>query len=338
VYLNKVRNVCQALPRTIDYIGRHGQREQSRAGEVLVAPTPMITMTEKPCERVLFSTIRDANPFFHLAEAIWMLAGRSDAIFLLPFVKQFKEYAETNGNVHDAYGRRWRSGFGFDQLDAVVQKLITNKYDRQAVIAMWDPRPGYHDDLLGRWRSRPCNTTIFLRVNENNLDLTVACRSNDMLWGCHGSNAVHFSILQEYLAARIDTGIGTMYQLSNNAHIYLDKLEEVSRRIPSDSYDSIIYALTDDRYTERWVRSLPMFIEPDSIDNDIETFMINLERGDLHMKDYDNSWFYDVLSLAFMAHSQFKSKRYDVAINLAKQIAAEDWSIAMTEWIQRRAK
>jgi thymidylate synthase len=336
MYLNKARNVCQALPNTIDFIGQHGVKEESRAGDVIVAPYPIITITEKPRERVLFSAIRDANPFFHLAEAIWMLAGRADAAFLTPYIRDFGNmFAESNGDIHDAYGRRWRSSFGFDQLDAVISKLFNNPYDRQAVIAMWDPRPTYNNDLLGRWKSRPCNTNIFLRVNNNALDLTVVCRSNDMLWGAHGANAVHFSVLQEYLAARIDAEIGVMYQLSNNAHVYMDEMISVTNRIPNET--PLAFALKDDRYSQG-CSTTPMFVDPEGIDDDIDIFMENYQYGELHQKSYSNIWFYDVLSIAIMAHRQFKDKKFDVAIGLAKEVAAEDWSAAMTEWIERRAK
>jgi thymidylate synthase len=310
-------------------------KEESRAGDVLVAPHPIITVTAKPEERVLFSKVRDANPFFHLAEAIWMLAGRSDAKFLTSFVKDFDQYAERDGEIHDAYGKRWRTGFGFDQLESVIDKLITNPYDRQAVITMWDPRPGYNNDLTGRWKSRPCNTNIYLRMHEDLLDLTVVCRSNDMIWGAHGSNAVHFSILQEYLAARIDAGIGKMYQLSNNAHMYLNILADMNKRI--GPIKSLFNELDDDRYS-LGVSNTPMFTDPDYIDNDIETFMNNYWHGELHQKNYTNIWFYDVLSLSFLSHMQFKAKRYDIALGLANEIAAEDWKTAMIEWIERRAK
>src|SRR5271154_5758040 len=44
-----------------------------------------ITEYEKPDERVLFSQTRDANPFFHFFESLWILAGREDVEFLAQF-------------------------------------------------------------------------------------------------------------------------------------------------------------------------------------------------------------------------------------------------------------
>jgi hypothetical protein len=53
----------------------HRKPQGSRAGDVLVAPHPVMSVTSIPTERVLFDPARDANPFFHLFESLWMLAG-----------------------------------------------------------------------------------------------------------------------------------------------------------------------------------------------------------------------------------------------------------------------
>ena len=48
-------------------------RHESRNGPVLVIEEPVTVCYENPNERVLFNTRRDANPFFHLFESLWML-------------------------------------------------------------------------------------------------------------------------------------------------------------------------------------------------------------------------------------------------------------------------
>jgi hypothetical protein len=50
--------------------------------------------------------------------------------------------------------------------------------------------------------------------------MTVACRSNDIVWGCYGANAVHMSMLQEFIACATGLAMGTYYQISNDWHIY----------------------------------------------------------------------------------------------------------------------
>jgi thymidylate synthase len=331
MYVQKVRNVCQALSNTIEHLNRNGEYEDSRNGKVIVAPEPIVTATSCPFERVMFSLYRDANPFFHMFEAIWMLAGEDKATVLNTFIKDFTtSYCEPNDVMHGAYGFRWRHMFGFDQLDYVVQKLVAEPNTRQCVIQMWDGYGDRNDDLRGPWKDRPCNTTIFLRNNDGALDLTVCCRSNDMLWGCHGANAVHFSVLQEYLAARADLGIGTLYQVSNNAHIYLDQFNKlISRASPQQ--------ILDDRYTDGTVKAQPMFTEPEYIDEDIHTFMKAYYNNAIE-SSFHNPWFLNTLTGAMTAHLAYRKKDYRNALIFASAIEATDWRTACYEWLERRAK
>jgi len=343
MHIVNVRNVCEALPATLRVLHSCGTYESSRAGDVLVAPYPIVTQTERPRERVLFSATRDANPFFHLAEAMWMLAGRNDAKFLNNFVHDFGDrYAEPDGRIHDAYGRRWRHSFGYDQIEECVSRLTMDPLDRQCVITMWDPRQEFDNDFKGvGLKGRPCNTNIYLRVRRGeSLDMTVCCRSNDMIYGAHGANAVHFSVLQEYLAARIDVDVGRMYQISNNAHIYMNMMAQLKLRVPinMELYDSLI----DNRYADLRATALPMFDEPCLIDQDVNLFMNRYSypanEFTLISNGYHNVWFADVLTQAMRAHSFYKQKRYNEALTSAGFIASSDWRIACTEWIQRRAK
>ena len=92
----EVRNVSEALPKVIEYLVYQGRRETSRNGDVFVAETPTCIVYNQPTEKVLFSPLRDANPFFHLLESIWMLSGCNDAKFLNYYVKDFGDrYGET---------------------------------------------------------------------------------------------------------------------------------------------------------------------------------------------------------------------------------------------------
>jgi hypothetical protein len=49
--------------------------------------------------------MRDANPFFHVMETLWMLAGRNDLPWLVRFNKRFASYSDDGGNTQPgAYG------------------------------------------------------------------------------------------------------------------------------------------------------------------------------------------------------------------------------------------
>ena len=361
MHVIRARNVAQALPAGLAHLLAHGRWEDTRAGRALVAPWPVATVYEHPRERVLHSAARDANPFFHLAEALWMLAGRRDAAFLDHFVRDFgARFAEPDGTVHGAYGHRWRSAFGFDQLNAVVQMLSSHPESRQAVIAMWDPtyaaardvdwkvhggrevrvEDAGEDDLQGTWRDRPCNTHAYLRVQSTEepvLDVTVCCRSNDAVWGAYGANAVHFSALQEYLAARLDVGVGTYTQVSNNFHAYADELDRLGRRAGAPpGHSGFSAALLDDRYSSGAVTPVPLVHDADAFDGDLLRFLQAFERGvsgdappPLH-----NKFLLQTAWPALVAHRN-RERGWEP---WAQRIAASDWRVSCTEWLERRAR
>ena len=214
----KVRNVNDALPEAVWWLKTAGIQEHSRNGPVLVAPGPVVTEYTHPTERVLWLKDRDANPVFHLLEALWMLAGEDAVDFLLPYNARMAEYAETDGYIHGAYGARWRRTLGMDQLIALIYELRKDKTTRQAVLQMWSSQA----DLGVQKRDRPCNTHAYFDCRGGVLNMTVCCRSNDMLWGAYGANVVHFSILQEVIAHAVGVPVGVYRQFSNNFHAYTD--------------------------------------------------------------------------------------------------------------------
>jgi thymidylate synthase len=339
VFTIEAQNVCQALDQGYELLRAYGYKEPSRAGEVQVLAEPVMTIIDKPWQRVLFSAVRDANPFFHMFEAIWMLAGAANAEPLETFVRDFNVYAEPDtGRVHGAYGARWRGTFGFDQLDYVIQLLRREPYSRQAVIQMWDctvPLLFGSDDLRGDWKDRPCNTHIYLRLfGSNILDMTVCCRSNDALWGAHGANAVHFSVLHEYLAASLGVTMGTLQQLSNNYHAYTTFLDTIKTRMEKTSVDT----LADDRYFNKGLKHTPMFEKPDLAYMDARLFVDAYSKHQPIDMAYGNAWFNTTLVPAITAHNFHKTHNHASALSAAKEILADDWRIAMIEWLERRAK
>lgn len=346
----RARNVCDLLPLGLDLLAHEGAREDSRAGPVVVYPTPVTSVYEQPTERVLRSARRDANPFFHLFEALWMLAGRNNATSLNRYVRDFGErFAEYDGRIHGAYGSRWRRALGHDQLNVVVDKLQKNPYDRQCVIQMWDARaPGIgSDDLLGDWKDRPCNTHVYLRVRELNthdritssdervLDLTVLCRSNDIVMGAYGANAVHFSFLQEYLAGRIGVGVGVMYQVSNNYHGYVRDLDRIG--------DPRAMLEEQDPYaTEGWSPSL-IGNAWEHWDTDLQEFMLFHEKlwelgGQPFILKSSNAWFQHTAMPLVMANFFRVRGKQDTALSWARRIDSTDWRVACVEWLGRRAE
>lgn len=326
MHVLKVRNVNGAFRDGTLLLLRDATREESRAGSVLVSRAPVTTVYMRPMERVLFHSARDANPVFHLMESLWMLAGRNDARWLDQFVSDFSaRFAEADGIQHGAYGYRWRNHFGADQLDVVVELLKANPSDRRAVITMWDPPR----DLGADKKDVPCNTHIYPRVRGGYLDITVCCRSNDAVWGAYGANAVHFSVLQEYLAARLGLYSGTYYQISNNFHVYEAVLEKLALA------ESSLWTGHCDLYADTLVKATPIVTDPERFDQDLSHFF-DVTAGPTHHAAYAhlyrNAFFPEIAVPLFIWY-----KRWRAGDRVNFELAREtDWSLATAAWAVRR--
>ena len=85
--------------------------------------------------------------------------------------------------------------------------------------------------------------------------MTVCNRSNDLIWGCCGANAVHMSYLQEYVASMVNVKVGTYTQFTQNLHAYKDVLKTIKNIQPD--YDS--YASRGLSYITPLVTHQPLF-------------------------------------------------------------------------------
>lgn len=320
----EVSNVNAALCKGIQYLLEEGIEEGSRNGAVLVAPGPVCTAYTFPIQRVLFSGKRDANPFFHLMESLWMLAGRNDLEFPKMFNSKFGNYSDDGVRVNGAYGYRWRKQFGYDQIERIIKVLQENPKDRRQVLAMWDGT----EDLGSKSVDVPCNTHVYFRVVSDRLDMTVCNRSNDIIWGAYGANAVHFSFLQEYIAAMCGYKVGRYYQISNNFHAYTDvyskdKLKEIATE-----------ALATNLYlTQPSMSIIPLFT------NDFNTFDAKLDEFlETGRSLRSNDFFGQVAEPMYQAWKARKDGRPENSMSYINIMPRCDWSIAAEQWLLRRTK
>ena len=280
-----------------------------------------VTEYGNPCERVLFSAARDANPFFHFFEALWILDGRQDVEFLAQFNNRMRDYSDDGIRFHAAYGHRLRKSNIGDQLIKGIELLNADNATRQVVLTIWDPR----QDLGAVTRDLPCNDLLFFKVHEGRLDMTVACRSNDAIWGAYGANAVQFSTIQEFVAAAIGVEVGVYVQVSDSFHIYTanDAYQRLLKTpFSADLYMHSLarpYPLVSGTPWRDWLRQLEIFLEePHTID-----------------AAYDR-YFTHVAAPIWAAWNSYKRRNYDVALSELRECVAEDWAIACTQWIERR--
>jgi hypothetical protein len=326
------RNAEQALWLGLELLSKKGYRRASRNGEVVLMDGPVTTRYERPLERVVFWPRRDANPFFHLHEALWMLSGRNDVDSVAEFVGRMVAYSDDGVTFHGAYGHRWRYHFGTDQLAIIIDSLRSNPDDRRCVLQMWDMTM----DLGRAGKDLPCNTQAYFSRNASgDLDMTVCCRSNDMIWGAHGANVVHFSVLQEYIAAGIGCGVGRYWQVSNNYHAYVDVFDKLAGEVP---------ALLQTRYEEEnWEWESAWDVDPTPL---VSIGFEKWNRELLHYAEETPGYeFTDVLlAHASLARSIYRLRKVEgwetdaLIANMRDHSRASDWKVACAEWLERRRK
>ena len=109
---------------------------------------------------------RKINTFFHAAEVIWMMLGRSDVEFLTKFNKNMATFSDDGVYFNAPYGERVRS-WGkhdasgeivnpIDQLYSVYRILESDIDTRQAIAVIGNPRFDNADYLLNGGKDVAC--------------------------------------------------------------------------------------------------------------------------------------------------------------------------------------
>lgn len=329
----RVRNVNEALPLGLQMVNEWGKPAESRGLQTLRVHGPVTTIYERPEERVLFDRVRDANPFFHLIESLWILGGSKRVDLPSVFLNSIARFSDDGMTFHGAYGYRLRKAFGFDQIMRAIELLVTKPDTRQCVMSIWHPEL----DMRANTKDMPCNDMVMLDIVDGRLNMTVCNRSNDVIWGAYGANAVQFSILQEFIAVYAKLERGLYVQQSNNYHVYTDNPFWLAFKEGKHDAGHVV-----NPYTTEQVRARPI---ADSTTDavhllaDCEGMCAQVENGEsLLTYEYRSSFGQSVVRPAVRAYMLYKATQYQSAIRVLEEVAATDWRLAMQQWVQRRAE
>jgi thymidylate synthase len=267
-----------------------------------------------------------------------------------------------------------------DQLDLLVAHLKADPTSRRAVLQMWNVEddllrigPKHSEIAMGHGidysKDVCCNLSVMFSIREIKservgfdkggykdmiyLDMTVINRSNDLVWGLLGTDYVDFSVLQEYMAARLGVEVGLYHHFTNNLHVY-DwnwKPEEWLMAYDREMYDP--YQAEDyqrleggpDAVYEQWrkmkySKHIPLVKDPAVFEKYLPGFV------DRHKDDgaIDKAWEWppepfikDVAEPMLSAFHLYKRGHKAGAWEHANLIAADDWRLAAKGWIERRA-
>ena len=179
--------------------------------------------------------------------------------------------------------------------------------------------------------------------------MTVCNRSNDMLWGAYGANAVHMSMLQEYLASRLEIAVGEYTQISDSFHVYqndvwerckeLGVIDIYSWRSTKNDYEYIkqkdLVPLITHSKTFQW--ELNLFFETfDDVITTGKTFSTKEYIGSGPIKTFQNPSIRDIAIPMVNAYLFHKRRRYEDSYAWINKIKAYDWMKACFEWVRKR--
>lgn len=213
------------LPRLMYSVLKYGEMIPSRNGATKELHNAQIVLTN-PGDGFITDPARKASAAAQIAETAWVLAGRNDVEWLSRYLPRAADFSDDGETWRGGYGprlRRWYVGetpqvsgaYEVDQLQHVIKLLQEDPNTRRAVMAIYDPAvdtdPG---------KDIPCNNWLHFLHRDGRLHLTVATRSNDLMWGWSGINAFEWNVLLQVVAHESGLRPGSITFNISSLHLY----------------------------------------------------------------------------------------------------------------------
>lgn len=161
-------------------------------------------------------------------ELLWFLRGETNIRSLQEKgVHIWDEWADANGDLGPVYGKMWRDFAGVDQIQNLVDTLLTNPHSRRNLVSGWNPAilpdaslSHAENVAQGKQALPPCHTVWQVMVDGNNdLHLTLYQRSADLFLGVP-FNIASYSLLAKLLAHRTGLRAASFTWFGGDCHIY----------------------------------------------------------------------------------------------------------------------
>lgn len=163
-YVFKGNNPTQLYLDALVSLLKEGDGVSPR-GKIVKEIRPAIFEFTDPTRKVTFLKGRTINPFFQVAEAMWIMKGRSDVEWLTQYNMNMASFSDDGINFNAPYGERlrhWNKSNAnefvlnpMDQLLDVLKKIEKDEFTRQAVAVIYNP---IFDHANKETLDRPCLT------------------------------------------------------------------------------------------------------------------------------------------------------------------------------------
>jgi hypothetical protein len=141
-----------------------------------------------------------------------------------------------------------------------------------------------------------------------------------MIWGAYGANAVHFSMLLEFVARGLGLKVGSYTQFSNDLHIY-------ERHYPLMEFPEPVT-----EYAHHW-RHVPL-TDPEHWGGDLIQFE---EWCRWPQGEYESPYINRVLSPMLQSWYAYKGKNKELALGHIQAVDDDAVRYACEQWLHRRA-
>ena len=161
--------------------------------------------------------------FSCLGELCWYLSGANELEFIEYYIPKYREFAE-GGILFGAYGPRiLNMRGGTNQLENIISILKLKSCSRQAVIQLFNA-----EDINREHKDVPCTSTMQFLIRSNRLEMITTMRSNDVYLGLP-HDVFCFTMIQEFVARKLNVGLGTYRHFVGSLHLYDHNRSAVSK-------------------------------------------------------------------------------------------------------------
>ncbi len=239
--LTTYKNASSTLLGELKNIMRYGERITVRDNGTREVESRCFQITS-PLERCVVMPHRSNNIFATIAESVWVMAGRNDVSYLENYLPRAADFSDDGKTWRAGYGPRIRDWNGIDQVREIYNLLKNDQNSRRAVMTIFDP-----DRDFVKSKDIPCNNWLHWTVRNNKLNLSVAVRSNDIIWGFSGINTFEWSLLQEMLAGWLKLEVGVQTYFIGSLHLY-DRHEARAAKLVRSDVEEICYTQAPTRH------------------------------------------------------------------------------------------
>ena len=306
-YTIKGYNLNSLVYDGIQRLYEKGQKQQTRNGEVLFL-NEIDFILINPKARHLNLKGRTNNFFGTLGEMFWVMAGENSIKKLEMFVPRAKLYSDDGRVWNAAYGYRL---WNYNQIEHLFQCFKNDGIEtRRATASIFVPLIDTWDEYCDRYNTTkpldiPCNQWLNFFVTKENsnyrLNLKVAQRSGDIIYGTGNINIPEFTFIQEFILCGLkeifaereeSLDLGVYKHCVTNLHVYKDlekqflnivnsKQQKDFREVESDleSHFPSIYDIHGDFKPERVKIFFRVLLD----------FFMAVKNGDYdELKDFDS--------------------------------------------------